>query len=49
VEVVDATAEHDGTRRRYALRVPPMVRTGREAVAWTFGLDAGDYEPLVQS
>ena len=39
VEVVNATAEPDGTYRRYFLRVPPETRTAREAVAWTFGFD----------
>jgi hypothetical protein len=44
VEVVNATAEPDGSRRRYLLRVPPTTRTAREAVAWTFGFERpGDY------
>lgn len=42
VEVVNATEEPDGSRRRYVLRVPPRVRTAREAVAWTFGFDSAD-------
>lgn len=33
----------------YLLRVPPTMRTAREAVAWTFGLQDGDYEPDVES
>ena len=36
VEVINATAEPNGTRRRYFLRVPPTVCSAREAVAWTF-------------
>jgi hypothetical protein len=32
VEVVNATAEPDGSRRRYFLRVPPDMRTSRQAV-----------------
>jgi hypothetical protein len=44
VEVVNATAEQDGSRRRYLLRVPPTTRTAREAVAWTFGFERpGEY------
>ena len=36
--------EPDGTYRRYFLRVPPRMRTARQAVAWTFGVDrAKDY------
>ncbi len=42
VEVVNATAEADGSYRRYFLRVPPAARTAREAVAWTFGFDRAD-------
>ena len=40
VEVVNATAEPDGSFRRYFLRVPPTARTARQAVAWTFGFEA---------
>jgi hypothetical protein len=42
VEVVNATPEPDGSYRRYFLRVPPQVRTAREAVAWTFGFEDAD-------
>ncbi|MFO7572503.1 MAG: response regulator [Gaiellaceae bacterium] len=49
VEVVNSTAELDGTYRRYFLRVPPSVRSARRAVAWTFGLTKRVYEPAVES
>jgi uncharacterized protein DUF6745 len=49
VEVVNATPEPDGSRRTYWLRVPPHTRSAREGVAWTFGLAAEAYEPLVQT
>ncbi|MGC9666065.1 DUF6745 domain-containing protein [Planosporangium sp. 12N6] len=49
VEVVNSTPEPDGTHRRYWLRVPPTTRTPREGVAWTFGLTAEEYAPLVQT
>ncbi|GAA4228729.1 hypothetical protein FHR32_008093 [Streptosporangium album] len=45
VEVVNSTAEPDGTFRKYWLRVPPATRTAREGVAWTFGLSEADYRP----
>jgi hypothetical protein len=45
VQVTNVTPEPDGTRRTYWLRVPPDVRTARQAVAWTFDLDEGDYHP----
>ena len=49
VEVRNATPEPDGTTRTYFLRVPPTVRTAREAVAWTFGLEGKRYAPLVET
>jgi hypothetical protein len=49
VEVVNATPEPDGTSRVYWLRVPPTTRTAREGVAWTFGLTADEYQPMVQT
>ena len=45
VEVTNTTPEPDGFHRRYTLRVPPEIRTCREAVAWTFGLAPDDYAP----
>jgi hypothetical protein len=39
VQVTNATPEPDGTHRAYWLRVPPGMRTARQAVAWTFDLD----------
>jgi hypothetical protein len=49
VEVLNSTPEPDGTRKTYFLRVPPAMRTAREAVAWTFGLGAVEYRPAVES
>jgi hypothetical protein len=49
VEVVNSTPEPDGTSRVYWLRVPPTTRSAREGVAWTFGLTAEEYQPLVQT
>jgi hypothetical protein len=46
VEVVNGTAEEDGSRKRYFLRVPSHVRTAREAVAWTYGLTDRQYADL---
>ncbi|WP_371499125.1 hypothetical protein OG871_23945 [Kitasatospora sp. NBC_00374] len=45
VEVVNSTAEPDGTFRTYWLRVPPSTRTARAGVAWTFGVSEADYRP----
>jgi hypothetical protein len=49
VEVVNATPEPDGTSATYLLRIPPTVSSARQAVAWTFGMSAEDYDPLVQT
>jgi hypothetical protein len=46
VEVVNGTAESDGTRKRYYLQVPPDVHSAREAVAWTYGLTPQQYAGL---
>jgi hypothetical protein len=48
VEVINATAEKDGTFKRYVLTVPPTVVTAREAVAWTFGMTAEQYQPEIE-
>lgn len=49
VEVTNATPEPDGTWKRYLLRVPPGVRTAREAVAWTFDMDPRTYAPRAET
>ncbi|GAA2750945.1 hypothetical protein GCM10010440_61270 [Kitasatospora cinereorecta] len=49
VEVVNATAEPDGTFRTYWLRVPPATRTARAGVAWTFGVGEQEYRPLQET
>ncbi len=49
VKVVNSTPEPDGTRRSYYLRVPPDTRTAKAGIAWTFGLDESEYQPLVQT
>ncbi len=37
------------TGRKYMLRVWPWVRTVQEAIAWTFGLQAEDYQPVQEA
>ena len=44
VRVIDAS-----TDRIYWLRVPPEMSTAKEAVAWTFSMEATDYNPQVQT
>ena len=38
LKVINSTAEPDGSFADYFLRVPPRMRTARQAVAWTFQL-----------
>lgn len=49
VELENKTPEPDGTYRKYFLRVPPTMRTARQAVAWSFGLTASEYKPTQES
>lgn len=46
VEVVNGTAEPDGSFKHYFLQVPGHVRTAREAVAWTYGMTERQYSNL---
>lgn len=38
-----------GTGRRFALAVPPTMKTARQANAWTYGLDPDEYAPEVRT
>jgi hypothetical protein len=49
VEVVNSTPEPDGSRATYWLRVPPDIRSAHAGVAWTFGLNEGNYRPLAET
>jgi hypothetical protein len=49
VEVKNSTPEPDGSIKTYFLRVPPSMRTPREAIAWTFRMRADDYDPEQQT
>jgi hypothetical protein len=49
IEVVNRTREPDGRFKHYWLRVPPTMRTAREAVAWTFNMPAQQYVPEIET
>jgi len=49
LEVENASPDHDGTHRRYFLRVPPDMESPRAATAWTFGLSELEYAPELES
>lgn len=38
-----------GTGRRFAIPVPPTMKTAHQANAWTYGLDAKDFAPEVRT
>jgi hypothetical protein len=48
VSMEKATASARGTHVLSVLRVPPTAVTAREAVAWTFGLEPDEYDPIVE-
>lgn len=49
VKVLNSTPEPDGTSNWYYLRVPPSVKTAREAVAWTFFMTEDEYHPDIET
>ena len=49
VQVMNSTAEPDGTRHMFVIPVPPDVRTVAEGVAWTFGMTVDEYQPTQES
>lgn len=49
VEVVNGTAEPNGSYRHYFIRVPNTIRTARGAVAWSYGLTAEQYRVRVRT
>ena len=48
LEVVNSTPEPDGSFKHYFLRVP-RLGTARDAAAWTFGMTADDYGPIIET
>jgi hypothetical protein len=51
VKLLNSTPEPgtDDVFKEYLLRVPPDIRTPRDAVAWSFGLDEEAYAPVAQT
>ncbi len=45
VRVKNSTPEPDGSFKEYFLRVPPFMRSAKEAVAWTFDFNEDQYQP----
>lgn len=49
IQVINSTAELDGTFKKYYLCVPPTMKTCKDAVAWTFGKDGATYNPTQET
>ena len=49
IKVVNSTPEPDGSFKNYYLCVPPSIKTCKSAVAWTFGLNAKNYHPSIET
>jgi hypothetical protein len=49
MELVNSTAETDGTFKLYYLRVPPTIKTVKEGLAWSFNVNKEEYVPVLQS
>ncbi len=45
----NSTARPDETADDYFVRVPPDTKTVRQAVAWTFGMETGEYAPVKET
>lgn len=49
VKLKNSTVNTDGSVDEYYLRVPPHIKTARQAVAWTFGMEAKEYHPIIET
>lgn len=49
VKVVNSTPEKDGSYKDYFIRVPPVIKSAKEAVAWTFNLTKEEYSPTIET
>jgi uncharacterized protein DUF6745 len=44
-----AHVKDSSTDREYYLRVPPSIKRADEAIAWTFGLNEEEYQPIKEA
>lgn len=47
--IMFVSVKDSSTARRYLLRVPPDMKACDEAIAWTFGMKASEYQPLIET
>ncbi len=48
-DIVAVYVKDASTTRKYFLRVPPKIKTAKEAVAWTFGFSEDEYQPIKET
>lgn len=41
--------EPDGTFKKYVIRVPPTMRKAKAAMAWSYGLEEDQYDPMIET
>jgi len=50
LKMLNSTPNPDGTFKVYVIRVPPTMKTAKQAVAWSYGFDdPEEYNPVRQS
>lgn len=49
LKVINATPEPDGSSRVYIIRVPPDMKTAKQARAWTFGFAEEEFYPIIET
>lgn len=48
-DIILAYVKDSSTPRKYLLRVPPQMKKVKEAIAWTFGKEEKDYQPIKET
>jgi hypothetical protein len=49
IKVFNSTYNENGKQDEYWLRVPPAIKSVKEAVAWTFGMTEKEYKPEIET
>jgi hypothetical protein len=49
LELVNSTAEPDGSFKKYTFSVPPTMKRAREALAWQYHMREEEYEPIIET
>ncbi len=49
MKLINSTAEPDGHFKNYFIRVPPDQTKALDALAWSYGLTADQYRPMIET